>query len=74
MSHFGELVDDNKDSIIATLGLWKSSHKVLGNAAENKKFPTYASAQDHYGDCIQGLIFFVTNFELQRKRVDVDHT
>ena len=28
MSHFGELVDDNKDSIIATLGLGKSSHEV----------------------------------------------
>ena len=28
MSHFSELVDDNEDSIIATLGLWKSSHEV----------------------------------------------
>ena len=28
-----------------------------GNAAENKKILTYAPAQDHYGDCIQGLIF-----------------
>ena len=33
----------------------------VGNAAENKKFPTYAPAQDHYGDCIHGLIFFVTD-------------
>ena len=32
-----------------------------GNAAENKNFPTYVPAQDHYGDCIQGLIFFVTD-------------
>ena len=32
-----------------------------GNRAENKKFPTYAPAQDHYGDCIHGLIFFVTD-------------
>ena len=28
MSHFSELVDDNEDSIIATLGLGKSSHEV----------------------------------------------
>ena len=28
MSHLSELVDDNKDSIIATLGLGKSSHEV----------------------------------------------
>ena len=34
---------------------------LLGNAAENKNFPTYVPAQDHYGDCIQGLIFFVTD-------------
>ena len=33
----------------------------VGNAAENKKFPTYAPAQDHYGDCIHGLIFFATD-------------
>ena len=32
-----------------------------GNAAEKKKILTYAPAQDHYGDCIQGLIFFVTD-------------
>ena len=31
------------------------------NVAENKKNLTYAPAQDHYGDCIQGLIFFVTD-------------
>src|SRR3989337_3748950 len=30
---------------------------LLSNAAENKKIPTYAPAQDHYRDCIQGLIF-----------------
>ena len=28
MSHFRKLVDDNEDSIISTLGLWKSSHEV----------------------------------------------
>ena len=28
MSHFSELVDDNEDSIISMLGLWKSSHEV----------------------------------------------
>ena len=28
MSHFSELVDDNKDSIIATFGIGKSSHEV----------------------------------------------
>ena len=28
MSHFSEFVDDNEDSIIATHGLWKSSHEV----------------------------------------------
>ena len=28
MSHFSELVDANEDSIIATLGLGKSSHEV----------------------------------------------
>ena len=28
MSHFSELVDDNEDSIIATLGLGKSSREV----------------------------------------------
>ena len=28
MSHFSVLVDGNEDSIIATLGLWKSSHEV----------------------------------------------
>ena len=28
MSHFSELVDDNEDSIIAMLGLGKSSHEV----------------------------------------------
>ena len=28
MSHFSELVDDNEDSIISTLGLRKSSHEV----------------------------------------------
>ena len=33
----------------------------VGTAAENKNFPTYAPAQDHYGDCIHGLIFFVTD-------------
>ena len=32
-----------------------------GNATETKKFPTYAPAQDHYGDCIHGLILFVTD-------------
>ena len=36
-------------------------YALKGNAAENKKIPTYAPAQDHYGDCIQGLIFFVTD-------------
>jgi hypothetical protein len=40
--------------------LWMKSW-VLGNLAENKKFLTYAPAQDHYGDCIQGLIFFITD-------------
>ena len=35
--------------------------RVKGNATENKNFPTYAPAQDHYGDCIHGLIFFVTD-------------
>ena len=28
MSHFRELVDDNEDSIISVLGLWKTSHEV----------------------------------------------
>ena len=32
-----------------------------GNATENKNFPTYAPAQDHYGNSIHGLIFFVTD-------------
>src|SRR3954463_263357 len=31
MSHFGELVDDDEDSIISTLGLWKTSHEVHFN-------------------------------------------
>ena len=34
MSHFSELVDDNEDSIIATLGLWKSSHEVHLNVVK----------------------------------------
>ena len=34
MSHFGELVDDNEDSIIATLGLWKPSHEVHFNVVK----------------------------------------
>ena len=38
-----------------------AGYLLLGNAVENKKFPTYAPAQDHYGDCIQGLIIFVTD-------------
>jgi hypothetical protein len=29
---------------------------LLGNATENKKFRYSEHAQDHYGDCIQGLI------------------
>ena len=34
MSHFSEFVDDNEDSIIATLGLWKSSHEVHLNVVK----------------------------------------
>ena len=37
VSHFGEFVDDNEYSIIATLGLWKPSHEVLGNVVISKK-------------------------------------
>ena len=38
-----------------------SPGSLKGNATENKNFPTYAPAQDHYGDCIHGLIFLVTD-------------
>ena len=34
MSHFSELVDDNEDSIIAMLGLWKSNHEVHLNVVK----------------------------------------
>ena len=34
MSHFGEFVDDNEYSIIATLGLWKPSHEVHFNVVK----------------------------------------
>ena len=34
MSHFSEFVDDNEDSIIATLGLWKPSHEVHLNVVK----------------------------------------
>ena len=33
----------------------------VGERSRKQKIPTYAPAQDHYGDCIQGLIFFVTD-------------
>ena len=34
MSHFSKLVDDNKDSIISTLGLGKSHHEVHLNVVK----------------------------------------
>ena len=34
VSHFGEFVDDNEYSIIATLGLWKPSHEVHFNVVK----------------------------------------
>ena len=33
----------------------------VGERSRKQKKLTYAPAQDHYGDCIQGLIFFVTD-------------
>ena len=33
----------------------------VGERSRKQKIPTYAPAQDHYGDCIHGLIFFVTD-------------
>ena len=33
----------------------------VGERSRKKKFPTYAPAQDHYGDCIQGFDLIVTD-------------
>jgi hypothetical protein len=33
----------------------------FGERGRKQKISTYAPAQDHYGDCIQGLICFVTD-------------
>ena len=33
----------------------------VGERNRKQKIPTYAPGQDHYGDCIQGLIFSVTD-------------
>src|SRR3989337_1549448 len=47
-----------------------SPRTVLGNATENKKFRYGEHAQDHYGDCIQGLICSVPTHWRSGSRVE----